>query len=463
LSGCRAHDAWAYNGDHEIENRSFVEGRRDGSEEEGREEDREEGREEGREEEGGRGAGARRPPRPPATSRGGAPPAPVAKPAKPGKPKKAPLTWRFKTKGMAFGVYVDETSAWVGNESGEVFSLNAKGEVQQSYKLKSGVKCLIADEAWRYAGCNDGNVYDLGSKVPRLVYECAKDAEIYWLDIYRGNLVVSDAGGGLTVVDAEDQLKWKKQIDKHSDGWMVRADGTGIYHGHDAGVTKYDWNGKQVWNTKTPSVLFGWQEDDAVYAGTIDDVIKLDKRTGKKVVTYDNEKRGVPSCAASPGGKLVFASHSDRIVCWDGKGPRKWELDSGCGMALSMQFFEDKLYVVTNNGSFGCIDASAAAIAKAEAGAATKVVERKAPAVKAVASTTLEKTKDTSKGVVVECVKDGGKLRVRVLTGGYQKGWFCQFPKDIRKEGAKYVVDEVREASQGGFYRVLGEIKQLAS
>lgn len=389
-------------------------------------------------------------------------PAAAAKPAKPQKPKKAPLMWRFKTKRTAFGVFVDENLAWIGNENGEVFALNSKGEVQQSYKLKNGVKCLIADEAWRYAGCNDGNVYDLGSKVPRLVYECSKDAEIYWLDIYRGNLVVSDAAGWLTVVDAEDQLKWKKD-GKTSDGWMVRADGTGIYHGHDRGVTKYDWDGKKLWHTKTPAVLFGWQEDDAVYAGTIDDVVKLDKKTGKLLVTYDNDKSGAPSCAASPSGKLVFASDYGKVICWDGKGPKKWQLESGCGTALSMQYFEEKLYLVTGDGYLGCIDASPAAIAAAEQGSISKAQERRAPAVKEVASTTLEKTNDTSKGVVVECVKDGGKLRVRVVTGGYQKGWFCQFPKDIRKEGAKYVVDEVREATQGGFYRVLGEIKQLAS
>ena len=37
----------------------------------------------------------------------------------------------------------------------------------------------------------------------------------------------------------------------------------------------------------------------------------------------------------------------------------------------------------------------------------------------------------------------------------------CQFPRDLRREGARYLVDEVREAARGGFYRVLGDIREV--
>lgn len=64
-------------------------------------------------------------------------------------------------------------------------------------------------------------------------------------------------------------------------------------------------------------------------------------------------------------------------------------------------------------------------------------------------------------GVVVECVQSGGSLRVRVVSPGFDPTWRVQFPKDIRRAGARYVVTEIRPSAQGGFYRARGEIKRL--
>ena len=63
-------------------------------------------------------------------------------------------------------------------------------------------------------------------------------------------------------------------------------------------------------------------------------------------------------------------------------------------------------------------------------------------------------------GVVVECVQEGGRLRVHVLSDGYEPSWNVQFPRHIRRAGVRYVVDDL-SASPGGFYRVRGEIRQL--
>ena len=38
------------------------------------------------------------------------------------------------------------------------------------------------------------------------------------------------------------------------------------------------------------------------------------------------------------------------------------------------------------------------------------------------------------------CVKEGGKLRIKVTTDGYYKDANTQFPRDIRKQGCKYKV-----------------------
>jgi len=42
--------------------------------------------------------------------------------------------------------------------------------------------------------------------------------------------------------------------------------------------------------------------------------------------------------------------------------------------------------------------------------------------------------------VLLRCDRDKGKLRVKVETPGYIRGANCQFPRDIRKIGAKYLV-----------------------
>ena len=390
---------------------------------------------------------------------GSATPPPAPRPAA---PAKAPLLWQFKTKSTAFGIYVDSKLGWVGNEKGEVFAVTHSGKVETKVKLPAGVKCIIADEVWRYAGCNDGSVYDLTGRIPRLVYKVSETASILWLDIFRGNLCVADDEGGLTVVDAEDQLRWQKRDRKDGSGWAVRADGTGVYHGHDRGVAKWSWQGKKLWKTKTEDVLFGWQESDLFYVGTTgDEVITVDKKSGKKkgVCKCDST---VLSCAATPDGRFVFAGDSGFLYCFDADGTRRWKLRSTAGNALSMQYVDGHLYIVTGSGYLACVDTSDEALKRAEQGKNKKPQERRAPAVKAVASTTLETTSDTSKGVVVECRKSQGRIRVHVVSEGYNKTWFCQFPKDIREEGARYVVDQVREATQGGFYRVVGDIKRLS-
>lgn len=140
-----------------------------------------------------------------------------------------------------------------------------------------------------------------------------------------------------------------------------------------------------------------------------------------------------------------------------------WQLAIGCGSAFSMQFFANYLYIVTTDGSFGCIDASISAIKSAQAGTVPQIVNIKAPyqVQAAVPSNTLETTSQTSNGVIVECFRQGTQLRIRVVSPRYDFSLNVQFPKEIRKEGTRYVVQEVHESSRGGFYRAYGDVKEL--
>ncbi|MFN6563818.1 MAG: vWA domain-containing protein [Nostoc sp. ChiSLP01] len=71
-------------------------------------------------------------------------------------------------------------------------------------------------------------------------------------------------------------------------------------------------------------------------------------------------------------------------------------------------------------------------------------------------------TTDTAKdGVLVQCVKDGSKLRARVVSDGYEPNWNMRFPRSVREEGMLYVVDEIKIGPDGKSYIACGEIKRF--
>lgn len=81
----------------------------------------------------------------------------------------------------------------------------------------------------------------------------------------------------------------------------------------------------------------------------------------------------------------------------------------------------------------------------------------KAPATAAALPTT-----DTvGDGILVQCVKDGSKLRARVVADGYEPDWNMRFPRSIREEGMLYVVEVVKTAPDGKSYIACGEIKRF--
>ncbi|MBM0274930.1 WGR domain-containing protein [Micromonospora tarensis] len=375
----------------------------------------------------------------------------------------APVLWRYDSGAPAFGIFVDGQHCMVGNEHGVITTLDHDAQVRSQVRLPDGVKCIVADDAWVYAGCDDGNVYDLSGKVPRVAYAIAPEIDIYWLDIHDGVLGVSDADGGITAVDHEDEFLWRRPGRGRS-AWMVRCDTDAVYHGHSQGVTGYEWRtGRELWHTRTGSVLFGWQEHGSVFAGTgTREVVRLSK-AGRHERSYRCDAP-VFSCATAEGGRFVFAGDSQSsIYCFDADGTRLWKLGTGCGSAYSMQYHDDRLYVVTTGGHLACVDASEPAIRAAQAGDVPQVRDIKAPreAPRPVEPTIVEVTSDLGGGVLVQCLDDRGRLRVQVLSDGFRRDWSVQFPKGIREPGARYLVTEVRESSRGGFYRAYGDIRRL--
>ncbi len=166
----------------------------------------------------------------------------------------APVLWRFRTGSAAFGIHVDDQHCWVGNQAGDVYTLDHEGGVRARFNLPDGVKCLVADDFWIYAGCDDGKVYDLSSKLPFAAYDIAADVDIFWLDIHEGILNVSDRAGRLTVIDHEDEHQWARRS-RGEHAWMVRADDRAVYHGHQSGVTAYAPDGAASCGTAPPGAV----------------------------------------------------------------------------------------------------------------------------------------------------------------------------------------------------------------
>jgi predicted DNA-binding WGR domain protein len=382
--------------------------------------------------------------------------------SQPSKSKHAvPTLWKFSSGSGAFGIFIDQQTCWVGNQAGLVYKLTPEGEIINQYRFGEGVKCIVADSNWIYIGCDDGNVYDLSGKIPRLAYEINEDIDIFWLDIRNGFLGVSDSGGTLTTINYEDECQWSVKT-AGTAAWMVRCDEDGrIFYGDSKGVSCFDgWsNGTALWKKSVGNVLFGWLGQEYVYAGMGNSNVTIITKQGeeKQICKADN---AVFSCAASPDEQYIFAGDSySSLYCFRNTGERLWKLATGCGSAYSMQYLDEKLYIVTTGGFLACIDASEVAIQAVMNGQTMTTREIKAPTMPAqlVASDMLEAAPVNASGIVLQCVKEGTKLRIKVVSPGYQN-WYVQFPRNLRQEGQLYLVDRIEEASKGGFYRVIGNI-----
>lgn len=76
-------------------------------------------------------------------------------------------------------------------------------------------------------------------------------------------------------------------------------------------------------------------------------------------------------------------------------------------------------------------------------------------------SSSLKTVTSADGGIVLKCEKEGGKLRIKVISDGYDNSKNVQFPRAIREEGVSYLVDQVVTSTDGSFYRVGGEIRRL--
>jgi outer membrane protein assembly factor BamB len=303
-----------------------------------------------------------------------------------------PVLWVFTTGTQAVGLWIDRTrpdgAVWMGNDKGEIFALTRAGDRTRTLSVPSAVHALYVDDVWTYAACNDGNVYDLDALPKRApVVQLGPGMHIGWIEAHRGRLCVADAEGGLTVFDVEKNILWEKRTDDADESWMVRAHDDGVYYGCELGLFAYDWSGAQRWHLGAHDdlgdVRFGdvLGDDLVVTAGW-----SKRKQTHLHVITRAGKRRftvrlkpgpggekamGAESCCAgrdAKGNTRFYGSCGGYLFCFDHNGKPLWRAPTTCGSACNMIAVDERLYIVTSNGTCACIDVSDAAIAAARKG-----------------------------------------------------------------------------------------------
>lgn len=304
-----------------------------------------------------------------------------------------PVLWTFTTGTQAVGLWVDRTrpdgAVWMGNDKGEIFSLTRAGDRVRTINLPKAVHCLYADDVWTYAGCNDGNIYELDALPKRApVVQLGTDMHIGWIEAHRGRLCVADAEGGLTVFDVEMNVVFEKRSDDAKESWMVRADDEGVYYGCETGVHAYEWSGALRWHAGAHDdlgdVRFGDLRGDSLVVTAGWGKLKqthlhvLTKRTGKRRFSLrlkpgpgGEKAMGAESCCAAvnaQGLERFYASVGGYLFCVDERGKGLWRAPTHMGSACNMTCIDERLYIVTSDGTCACMDVSDAAIDAARKG-----------------------------------------------------------------------------------------------
>jgi Ca-activated chloride channel family protein len=188
----------------------------------------------------------------------------------------------------------------------------------------------------------------------------------------------------------------------------------------------------------------------------------------------DLAQRGTAGGSAASLATATTADGGVELVCArEGGKLRMRVVSSGYDPALNIQFprgiREEGIHYVIDalqlsaNGSFyraaGDIRRLIIPGQEYRGGAAQRTRSTTAAKVSARTAADLEATSSVDDGVIVQCLRDGSKLRVRVVSDGYDPTYNMRFPRDIREEGTLYVVDNVIEG--GGSYIACGRIRRF--
>ncbi|GAB4214840.1 MAG: WGR domain-containing protein [Synechococcales cyanobacterium] len=389
-----------------------------------------------------------------------------------------PTHWRYtppNPRGSwhvpAWALWVDDRGCWRGDRDGLIVACTHDGELNHQHQLSKLVRCLTGgDNTHLYASCDDGEIYDLTGKLPQAIYNARNDLTLYSvmlqaLMLHNRSLLVLDIFGVLTCVDLDGQVQWQ-QPTHHWRGWWLRADDHAIYVGHSQGVTCHAWkNGSVVWHQETDPVLCGDLSEDHLWVGTSGGSLhRLNKACDPKTQQTDLQTLAtgdgaVYACAlVASEGILLAADYQGHLSGMSVTGDHRWTHPTDCGAILTMQVWGDRLYAATTHGTLACFTLSSLLAQSAVPASPQPLASHSPLAAPRSTPYTPHASSHTTSGIVVQCIKQGGKLKVYPCSPGYHAHWAVQFPSNLRQESAQYRVDGLTESKQGGFYRVVGHI-----
>ena len=355
------------------------------------------------------------------------------------------------------------TALLVGNEARRRLPLNHDGQVRSQFRLPDGVKCIVADDDWLYAGCDDGNVYDLSGKVPRVAYEIAATSTS------TGSTSTTACSASPTPTAASPPSTTRTSPCGAAGQRHPRLDGAlrrrrrvpRPRQGRDH--LRLGRRQGDLAQPPTGAVLFGWQEATTVYAGTATRGRAASPRQGGPSRQLPVRRRRLLLRRRRRRPVRLRRRHSSSVYCFDDDGTRLWKLGTGCGSAFSMQYHNERLYIVTTDGSLACIDASEQAIRAAEQGIVPEVVDVKAPRMEAAAPRHHRRGRPPTPAAASSssASRRAAALRVRVVRPATTPTGRSSSPRASASRAPATSSTEVREASRGGFYRAYGDIRRL--
>lgn len=284
-----------------------------------------------------------------------------------------PALWKYTPpnpngswKLPAYGLILRSGSCCFSNQDGMVLELADDGRVINQYDLLKNVRALAGNHSL-YTACDDGYIYDLSLKTPTLYFNARTDVVHYFCDyiimsiaVYEEYLLIADAYGYLTCLEAKAKVKWRQKAGLKR-CWGLHVTEEFIYAGHMSGVSCYELaTGELLWNTKLDSPVLSMDANaDYMIVGTSSgSVYKIDLNWNLEELSNGIRPLAccdgaVYGCAITPDS-ICASDYTGHIYGFTTAGDRLWKHAIDLGSVLSMKCCGDRLYCTTTDGTIAC-------------------------------------------------------------------------------------------------------------